>query len=122
MACHDLGKGTLGVRPCIQRAFLAWLAEAQPRLERQVIVRRQTGRMLTFGFDVGSAVLDGWLGHGGIMVAADDGETCWDLLISLDVVAERCDGGVICCLCLSEERRVFARREELWRDHCLSRS
>ncbi len=43
----------------IQRAFLAWLDEAQPLLSRQVVVQHRTKQAIEFAFDVGAPTLHG---------------------------------------------------------------
>ncbi len=105
------------VRPRIQRAFLKWLDESAPRLKQRIIVQRRTDRLICFEFDVGTPLLHGWLDRHEIVVAVDDDETTWDLILNLEAYPERTEAGVVCSLCTDDERRVFASRDELWRDH-----
>ena len=107
----------MAVRPRIQRAFLAWLDESARRFKRRIILRRRTDRFIRFEFDVGGPFLHGWLNRHEIVIAVDDDETTWDLILNLEAFPERSDGGIICGLCTHDKRRVFASREELWCDH-----
>ena len=107
----------MAVRPRIQRAFLAWLEEARPRLKRQIVIGRRTDRVLEFTFDVGAPFLYGWLSRCEISIAVDNEGICWDLLADFDAYPQRAFGGVICRLCPTDNQRVFASREELWCDH-----
>jgi hypothetical protein len=109
------------VRPRIQRAFLAWLGESAPRLKRRIILRRRTDEAIRFEFGVGAPYLHGWLNRREVVVAVNVEEMTWDLILNLEADPERTEGGVACSLCDDDKRRVFASREELWRDHLFER-
>ncbi len=66
---------------------------------------------------MGAPFLHGWLDRHEIVIAVDyDGMTS-DLILDLETFPEHGEAGVVCRLCSRDERRVFASREELWRDH-----
>jgi hypothetical protein len=107
----------MSVRSRIQRAFLAWLDEASPRVGQRIIPRRRTDRVICFDFDVGSPLLHGWLDRHEIVITVGDDESTRDLLLVLNAFPERSPFGVVCSQCARNEQRVFASREELWCDH-----
>ena len=108
--------------PRIQRAFLAWLEEARPRLGREVWVQRRTRRAVEFVFDVGPPALHGWLNGFEITVAVTFGECFWDLIFDEYALPTRAPGGFVCRGCEPAARTLFPTREALWRDHLSSRS
>lgn len=105
--------------PPIQRAFLAWLDEAQPRLSRRVVIRRRTKQAIEFAFDVGAPMLNGWLNGWEITIAVTVtvGGECWDLIYDDYALPTPAEGGFVCRGCEPEARVVFQTREMLWRDH-----
>jgi hypothetical protein len=66
---------------------------------------------------VGRPFLHCWLDRHEIAIAVGDCDTTWDLILVLDAFPERTEAGVVCSQCAHNERRVFASREDLWRDH-----
>lgn len=55
---HATRRGAvMAIRPRIQRAFFAWLDEAQPRLQRKISVKRRTDRQIEFAFEPGTEIL-----------------------------------------------------------------
>jgi hypothetical protein len=107
----------MAIRPRIQCAFLAWLDESAPRLKQRIILRRRTDRVICFEFDVGTPLLHCWLDRHEIVIAVGDNDITWDLILVLEAFPERTEAGVVCSQCAHNERRVFASREDLWRDH-----
>ena len=62
-------------------------------------------------------LLYGWLNRNEIVIAVGNDETTWDLILVLEAFPERTRTGVVCSQGAHNERRVFASREDLWRDH-----
>ncbi len=107
--------------PRIQRAFMAWLDEARPRLKRQVILGKRTRSILEFTFDVGAPFLKGWVNSFELTIGAFPGETddFWDLISDDYATPVRlARGGFLCRCCAREGKRcVYANRDDLWREH-----
>lgn len=105
------------IRPRIQRAFLAWLASAEPRLMRKIQIRRRADRILYFHFDVGGLALQGWLERGGISIGAFNGNQWYDLIYDDIVAPQRVVGDYICRFCSPSEQCLYATREDVWIAH-----
>jgi hypothetical protein len=106
-------------QPDLQRAFLAWLDEARPRLAVAIHIRPSTSEMLEFSFALAGAVLAGALTTGGdLAVTAEWEGECWDFLFSEEVRPQTTPDGFVCSLCETQgKHRIFPNIEALWHDH-----
>ena len=102
-------------RPQIQRAFLDWLDDAEPRLKRRVRVTRRTDQVVEFGFDVGASALMGRLSRTEVEIYAHLRGDVWDMIFWLWIDVTTDIGGYYCSACARKGRVHFISREELWK-------
>jgi hypothetical protein len=104
----------MAVRPRIQRAFLAWYAEARFRFPAPVRIARRTDRRIDLVFPTSSPELSAVLTRSAIVVMADPDGAARCFVRSFEADPVRVPGGYACRCCTREPGRLFRDREALW--------
>lgn len=100
-------------RPRLQRAFIAWLSTARPRFKLPVSIVACTKRHIRCRLLGCTRAIDITLTTELTVCALRDNE-CWDVLLWLDVQAQKTQGRYFCALCPPENRDSYASRDALW--------
>lgn len=104
----------MAVRPRIQRAFLAWYAEARFRFPAPVRIARRTDRRIDLVFPTSSPKLLAVLTRSNIVVVADPEGAARRFVRTFEAEPVRGLGGYACRCCTRESGRLFPDRETLW--------
>ena len=107
----------MGVRPRIQRCFLGWLKEVEPRLDLPLRQICRTDQALVLGFKGVTPALSITLSRYDPNVWVNWRGTCWDAIFSEYVSAQRTPEGCLCAACPGDMRKLWPSREVLWREH-----
>ena len=109
----------------IQRTFHLWFAEYRHQFTVPVRIGKRTHDHIDIEFIGSKGFISASLQSWDISVAFHWKEICWDFFICFEVMPELSPDGYICLWCEScdpefcgpKKRKVYAHREDLWREH-----
>jgi len=104
-------------RRMIQRAFLKWFELNRPRFAIEIKLGRRTDRNLELSFAGINGAVTAALTTYEINVYVEYESYNWDMILSVDSVPIRIEGGYYCAFCLPESRSIFPDRLSLYTDH-----
>lgn len=106
------------VRPRIQRAFIAWLAENKGRFLIPISIGKRTGLSLNIRLHGINPAIHISLSRQELVAAVEWKSECIDFLFSFEAMPEKsAKGGYHCKLCIDKPLREYPSRKDLWVDH-----
>lgn len=102
----------------IQKVFGRWLSRNRPHFRFQPIIVKVRRKHLRLRFAGISQKVSCTITKSGVVVSVSHHGEFWDIVADFDAVLERrSPEGYYCDLCMPQERRFFATREELLTRH-----
>ena len=99
------------------RAFQSWYARNQHRLPYRFILTNVTKHHLELRLAGVQEAISIRVDKQALSICVDWQGTCWDMLLSLDVIPMRSEKGCYCAWCALEGKQdIYSSRKELWED------